>query len=184
MNRRVFISMLALSICLLFGMYIAKIFFPQEFVFVIENERIVAIGKYIDSHAWAYYLLGICTSFLTYWLYLCAVCKKRYLNLKECALVLVTIGISIGASFIGANFSTYMSIYPMIVLPFIMKARLREVAIVYPIHGLAQILSLEIRQLPMYVQYSNMLSATLLTFECYFWLLLFYIIFNYKKSEV
>lgn len=184
MNKKIFVTMLILSICLLVGMYVAKIFFPQEFVFVIENEYIVAVGEYIDSHAWAYYLLGICTSFLTYWLYLCAVCKKRYLDLKECALVLVTIGISIGASFIGTNFSTYMSIYPMIVLPFVMKARLQEVAIVYPIHGLAQILSLEIRQLPMYVQYSNILSATLLTFEMYFWLLLFYIIFNYKKSEV
>ena len=184
MNKRVFISMLVLSICLLFGMYIAKIFFPEEFVFVIENERIISIGEYIDNHAWAYYLLGICTSFLTYWLYLCAVCKKLYLNVKEIVIVFITIGISIGASFIGQNFSTYMNIYPMIILPFIMKAKLREVAIVYPVHGLSQILSLEIRNLPMYVQYSNMLSATLLTFECYFWLLLFYIIFNYKKSEV
>ena len=183
MKRSIFITMLILSICLLIGMYVAKIFFPEEFVFLIENERIFAIGEYIDNHAWAYYLLGICTSFLTYWLYLCAVCKKRYLNLKESLIVLVIIGISIGASFIGENFSTYMSIYPMIVLPFIMKARLREVAIVYPIHGLAQIFSLEIRQLPMYVQYSNTLSFTLLTFECYFWLLLFYIIFNYKKRE-
>lgn len=184
MKRSIFITMLILSICLLIGMYVAKIFFPEEFVFLIENERIFAIGEYIDNHAWAYYLLGICTSFLTYWLYLCAVCKKRYLTLKECALVLATIGISIGASFIGENFSTYISIYSMIVLPFIMKARLREVAIVYPIHGLAQILSLEIRQLPMYIQYNNSLCFLLLTFECYFWLLLFYIIFNYKKSEV
>lgn len=184
MSKKIFVTMLILSVCLLVGMYVAKIFFPQEFVFVIENERIVAIGEYIDSHAWAYYTLGIITSFVTYWLYLCAVCRKRKLNVKECVIVLITIAMSIGANFLNQNFATFMSIYPMIVLPFIMKARLREVAIVYPIHGLAQILSLEIRQLPMYIQYNNSLCFLLLTFECYFWLLLFYIIFNYKKSEV
>lgn len=184
MNKRVFVAMLMLSILLLAVMYIVKIFFPAEFVFAIENQHIIAVGDFIDSHEWAYYLLIIITAFITYWLYLCAVCRKLYLNIKEIIIVFIVIGASIASTFLGEKFATYMSIFPMIILPFIMKARLREVAIVYPVHGLAQILSLEIRQLPMYVQYGNILSATLLTVECYFWLLLFYIIFNYKKQEV
>lgn len=175
--------MLILSICLLCGMYVAKIFFPEEFVFVIENEKIVAIGNYIDNHAWAYYLLGICTSFLTYWLYLCAVCRKLYLNVIECVMVLIAIGISIGTSFLNNNICAHWNIAAMLLLPMIMKGKLKEVAIVYSVHGLAQVLSLEIRSLPMYIQYSNTLCFTLLTFECYFWILLFYIIFNYKKEE-
>lgn len=184
MNKSIFVSMLTLSICLLAGMYIIKIFFPEEFIFAIENERIIAIGEYIDDHAWAYYLLGIVTSFITYWLYLCAVCRKPKLRLKEKFLVLITIALSIVASFTNEKFATYMSIYPMIILPFLMKARLREVAIVYPVHGIAQILSLEIRQLPMYMNNVNSLTLYLVGIECYFWLLLFYVIFNYKKREV
>lgn len=184
MNKSVFVSMLSVSIILLVAMYVLKFFFPQEFVFAIENENIVAIGRYIDANLWADYLLGIVTSFLTYWLYLCAVCRKKFLNLKECAIVLLTIGLSIACSFINNSFVTYMSVCPMIILPFIMKARLKEVAIVYPVHGLAQILSLEIRNLPVYMTEVNSFIIYVMTIDCYFWLLLFYIIFNYKKEEV
>ena len=184
MNKSVFISMLTLSICLLAGMYILKIFFPQEFLFVIENKRIIAVGEYIDGHAWAYYMLGIITSFVTYWLYLCAVCKRRALNIKQCGIVLVAIAISIGLSFADEKLSNHFNIVSMLLLPWIFKGGLKEVAIVYSVHGLAQVLSLEIRGLSMYIQYSNTLFFVLLTLECYFWLFLFYIIFNYKKQEV
>ena len=184
MNKKVFISMLILTISFLVSLYVLKIFFPQEFVMSIQNERLIEIGTYIDSHQWSYYLFGICTSFLTYWLYLCAVCHKKWLGMKEILAILITIALSIGSQFIDPNFATYMSIFPMIILPCIFRANLRDVTIVYSVHGLAQILSLSIRNLPMYIQYFNSLFFMFMTIEMYFWLLLFYIILNYKKKEI
>ena len=70
-----------------------------------------------------------------------------------------------------------------VILPFIFKANLREVAIVYPIHGLAQILTLKIRNLPMYLTNVNSLISFALVFEMYIWLVLFYIIFNLKGGK-
>ena len=46
MNKKVFISMLILSISFLLGLYVFKIFFPQEFMMSIQNERIIAKGKF------------------------------------------------------------------------------------------------------------------------------------------
>lgn len=181
-NKKLYISMIVLIISFLVAMYVLKIFFPQQFVMAVENERLISIGNYIDSHKWAYYLFGIFTSFVTYHFYCCAVCKRLYLKLWQYLVILATIGLNIGFTFIDTRISSYISIMSFVVLPFIFKANLKEVAIVYPIHGLAQILTLSIRNLPTYIQYCNMLFATMLTFECYLWLILFYIIFNLKKE--
>ena len=75
MNKKVFISMLILSISFLLGLYVFKIFFPQEFMMSIQNERIIAIGTFIDNNKLIYYICCGMTSFLTYWLYCCA-CKN------------------------------------------------------------------------------------------------------------
>ena len=182
-NKKLYISMLVLVGVFLVSMYILKIFFPQEFVMAIENERFIQIGNYIDTHQWAYYLFGIFTSFITYSLYCSAVCKRAVLKWWEYLIILATIGASIAFSYVDKEIVTYISIMSFVILPFIFKANLREVAIVYPIHGLAQILTLKIRNLPMYLTNVNSLISFALAFEMYIWLVLFYIIFNLKGGK-
>lgn len=185
MNKRVFVSMVVLVVAFLFGMYILKFFFPEQFLFAVENDTIIEIGNYIDSHEWAYYIVGIATSFLTYWLYVCAVCAKKALSIKETLCVFATIGISIGLSFVDEEAIAICSYISLVALPVLFGCRnIKALAIVFSVHILAQYLSLQIRGLPLYVQYVNSLSFILLTLEMYLWLVLFYIIFNYKKSEV
>ena len=184
MNKRVFVSMVVLVVAFLLGMYILKFFFPEQFLFAIENDTIIEIGNYIDSHAWAYYIVGIATSFVTYWLYLCAVCGKRKLSIKETAVVLAVIGISIGMSFIDEAAVSVVSYISLIALPVLFGGRnIKALAIVFCVHTLAQYLSLQIRDLPLFMEQTNTFIFLLMTAECYLWLILFYIIYNYK-SEV
>ena len=70
MNKKVFISMLSLVISFLVGIYVLKIFFPEEFMMSIQNEQLVAIGKFIDSHIVITHICTAITSFITY-LYSC-----------------------------------------------------------------------------------------------------------------
>lgn len=182
MNKKVFKTMIALVIIFLLACYILKIFFPEQFVLSVENEIIIAIGNYIDNNEWAYYLFGIFTSFLTYWLYLCAVCKRWYLNWWQCLIVLAVIGASIGFSFVDVNLCSALSYTSLIILPFIFKAELKPVAIVFTTHIFAQFLTTSIRNLPVYIAYYNSLIFAFLTAECYLWLLLFYVYFNYKEK--
>ena len=151
MNKKVLKVMLVLVVVVLLFLYVAKLFFPEQFVLVVENKNIVAIGNYIQTHLWADLVFGILSSFATYSMYLCAVCQKWRLNWKEIILVLVTIGINIGLSYWNAGLASHFSIASMLILPLICKSNLKNVAIVFSVHGLAQVLSLMIRNLPMYM---------------------------------
>lgn len=182
MNKKVFRTMIALVVIFLVALYILKIFFPEQFILSVENKTIIAIGNYIDSNEWAYYLFGILTSFITYWLYLCAVCRKWYLNWWQCLVVLAVIGASIGLSFYDETLCSALSYTSFVFIPFIFGAKLTPVAITYTIHTFAQHITLSIRNLPLFIAYYNSLIFAFLTMECYLWLLLFYIYFNYKKE--
>ena len=182
MNKKVVKAMLALVVIFLVGLYILKIFIPDKFVMVIENEKLVEIGNYIDSHQWAYYLFGIVTSFITYWLYFCATIKKWYLNWWQILVVFAIIGGSIGLDFYNPVFAGVFTIVAMVIVPVIFKADGRYTLVVFGTHYLAQALTLEIRNLPIYLTSVNSMIFTLLTLEVYFWLLLFYIYPHIKEN--
>lgn len=182
-NKKLYISMIVLIIAFLIAMYVLKLFFPQEFVMFIENERIIAIGDYVDNHKWLYYICCGITSFITYWFYLCAVSHRLYLKWYECLYVLIAI-IGIRAiSLFDNTLATGLTCSMFLILPAITKGDIKTNAIVYSTHAMAQCLSLRIRELPIYLENINFLTSILMTFECYLWLMLLYIIFNIKKES-
>lgn len=183
MNRKVFISMLILAISFLVGLYIAKIFFPQEFVMAIQNEQLIAIGNFIDTHKWLYYICGGLTSFATYWLYLCAVSHRRYLKWWECLIIAVYIVIAKIIGTFDINIATAISIASFVVFPIITKGNLKSCGIVYSTHLIAQALSLSIRNLKLYLATTNFITMALMSIDMYLWLFLFYVVFNYKADK-
>lgn len=185
MNKKVFKAMIALVVIFLACLYVLKIFMPEQFVLSVENEIIITIGTYIDNNEWAYYLFGILTSFITYWLYLCAVCRRWYLKWYEILTVLVVIGGTILFSNIDINLYTALSYSSFIFLPLIFdkNVKLKDIVIVFTIHMFSQALSLSIRDLQVYMMNINSLTVCILGLESYLWLLLFYIYFNYNKKE-
>ena len=183
MNKKVFISMLTLSVIFLVGLYVFKIFFPQEFMMSIQSEKIIAIGTFIDSHEWLYYLCCGLTSFLTYWLYCCACSGRLYLKWYEVLEIVGVIVICRAVNFYDTTLATAISLCSFLFLPAIMKGDLKKTAIIYTTHTMCQALSLGIRSLPIYLTNTNFVTICLMTLECYFWLLLFYIIYNYKKEN-
>ena len=186
MNKKVFGTCISLVILFLAAMYVLKFFYPEQFVLAVENPQIIKIGQFIDTHAWAYYAFGVFSSFITYWLYCCACCKRWYLKWYECLIILAVIGCNIGLSFVDATIYQQFTISSMLLLPFIFKARLRGVAVTYSIHGLAQVLSLKIRNLPMFMANISSLVLNIVGIECWLWLIFFYLYYNYnnKKKEV
>ena len=183
MYNKVFKTMILLVITFILGLYVMKFFFPEKFVMIIENETLVSIGHFIDERWWLQEICDIFFSFITYWLYLGAVLRKWTLNWKEILAVLITIGISHGLYFIDAGISTYIPLIAMIILPAIFGSNLKIVAMVYSVHCLAQLLSTSIRSLPTLLTDVNYVTIVLMTIECYFWLLLFYVALNYDKQK-
>lgn len=183
MNKRLFQSMIYLAIGFLIGCYVLKFFLPEQFVLFVQNKRLVDIGYYIDTHPLAFYSFGILTSFTTYWLFCCAVCKKLYLSKKECFIVLIAVVGSIFITLIDVQLSTHYSVFSMIFLAYLFKAEFKETLIIFGIHGFAQAISLSIRDLTTYMMNFDSLSFLVLTFECYLWLILFYLKNNIRKEK-
>lgn len=175
--------MLHLCIVFLCALYILKLVIPEQFVITIENPTLVLIGNYIDTHCWLEYLTGCITAFITYWLYLCAVCQQWYLKFTECIIILIIIVLSLVCSIIDVNLYTALSYTSFIFLPALFKADIKNIAVVYTAHIFSQFLTLSIRDITAYVNAQNTLILLLLTLECYFWLILFYFYYNLKKEK-
>ena len=175
--------MLTLTVVFLVGLYVAKIFFPQEFMMSIQNEKLIMIGAYIDSHKWLYYICTGITAFITYWLFMCACKRKLYLNLIETLIIVLCVIILRLVYIYDVNLYSHLSVSSFFIIPLICKFDLKIATLIYFIHGLSQVLSLFIRELPMYLTNINFITTIFMVIEMYFWLILFYIIFNYKNKE-
>ena len=182
MNRHVLKTMLALVVVFLSAIYVLKIFLPEQFVLIIENKQLIAIGQYVDSNLWLYNIIAVVTSFISYWFYLGAVLKKYVLHWKE--LIAIAVAIAVTHLLYEFNQALYSaaSIAFMLLIPMLFKAEYKPVAIVFSTHYLSQTLSLLIRDLPSLLINVNFASIFLLTAESYLWLLLFYLYYNYKEG--
>ncbi len=75
---------------------IIKIFFPTCFEIVCESESFIKFGELADSSFLLKVIIGLCSSYLCYWLYYGALLSKFWLSKREtiiflCALVPLTI---------------------------------------------------------------------------------------------
>lgn len=183
MNKKVFITMLCLSVSFLALCYFLKFFFPQEFVMAVENERIIQIANFIDSNFILYYIVGGLSAFITYWLYCCACTHKLYLKWYECLIILAVVVICRIFNYVDINIMTAVSISSFIFLPALFKGDIKTTAIVYTIHCINQSLTLSIRNLVAYVLNMTTITTMILSIDMYIWLILFYILSNYKKEK-
>lgn len=184
MYKRVLKTMIALVVVFLVALYVLKIFMPEQFIMVIGNDKLIAIGNFVDNNLWLHIILGIITSFITYWLYIGAVTHKWCLNWKEIvAVIIICISTQIFYYFIDSNIGSAISIISMICLPLISNAQLKDVALVFSLHYFSQLLSISIRQLNFLLVNTNYATILLMGLECYFWLLLFYLYFNLKGER-
>lgn len=183
-NKRVIKVMIGLVVAFLVADYVLKFFYPEEFVMMIENERIVEIGAFIDARPWLTEICDIIFTFITYWLYLGAVTQKPSLTLKEVVMVTIAIAVTHTVYYFDVYLCSALSIAFMIAIPAISDARLRPVAIVFTVHSISQILATAIRALPTLLTNVNYATILLMAFESYFWLLLFYLLYNLRKEEL
>lgn len=184
MNKKVIKTMIGLVVIFLLAFYVLKIFFPQEFVMVIENPQLVKIGNFIDSNVIYTRICSGIMTFITYNLFICAVTRKWHLNWKELLCVFLVVVISRVIYFYNLNLATGITTIGMFIIPILFNKDLplKPFVITYSIHYFSQLLSLMIRDLPMYLTNINSIIAIVLTFECYLWLILLYLYFNYQKE--
>lgn len=175
--------MLYLVMGFLLTWYILKIFCPEVFVITINSKPLTAIGNFIDRYSFVNAIFRMSTGFLTYWLYLCAVCRMKNLSWRLVLAIIIALLGGTAVEYFFPTLSPYFGILAMIIIPALFKAQMKDMAIVFCSHFMFQWLSLEIRGLSSMMVITYSLAFFIMTLECYFWLLLFYLLFNYYKKE-
>lgn len=183
MNKKVLKTMIALVVVFLLACYVLKFFFPKQFVMAIENENIVKIGNYVDGHKWLQIVCAFITSFVIYWFYLCACLRRWWLKWQHIVVVLVIIGVTQGLYELDATLASGFSIVAMLVVPVLFRADLNIAITTFAIHYSSQLISTQIRQLPLLMTNINFATVLFLGLESYFWLLLCYLFFNFKEKK-
>lgn len=181
MNKNVIKTLLVLTILYLAVWYVLKFFFPEQFVLQISNPNLIKIGNYVDSNVILKHLCPAITSFATYYLYLGATLKQKKLNWKHIVTILIVIGLSIIVNISQFGILSYYHIFAMIILPAIFNGNSKNIAIVFSAHLLCQYLSLSIRNISSMMMCINSVLVLVMALECYAWLFLFYLYFNYKE---
>lgn len=172
-------------------LYLAKLIFPEWVIGVAQYEPIVEFGNYVDSHWWSYYPISMAFSYGIGYVYLCACCRTKRLNLKENIIVALEvilfnlIDIFLPSQAFNANIFL-MLLMPLLAL-YIRKENdikfMYSTILTFVIHSSAQILSLSIRDIGTKLSHFNTATLTILLIDCYIWLALLYFYYNYKKEE-
>lgn len=176
---------------LLLSFYVMKIFFPDFIVGVAETPSIVKFGNYVDNHKWAYYLFNGTTSFISLYLYVCAVCKIKKLKLLDCGIILFFIAISYIVEWLIPNqlFTYNVALYFILVLIIGKVDKIKDYEVFYSscicflITAFSQSISLEIRGISTLISYPNTATYFILLIDLYIWSMLLYLFFNYKGGK-
>lgn len=189
MNKRVIKVMLALVIVFLVAYYVLKFFFPEEFVMMIETPGLVAAGEFIDKHLWLTCIMGICLGVLFDYFYFGAVCQQIKLNWKLFLIIVLyntayTLFVNLAPfELVSTQTNLLISLADvyMILLPVVFTRKLLPLSVTYSINAVAQLLTLSIRDIALLMLNMNSLTVLCMSFECYLWMLLCFMLFNYKR---
>lgn len=182
--ENIWIMGLILSGAILLFLSILKLIFPSFVIETAQNEQICKIGRYIDTHKWAWYLASSILSFTLYYLSCCACCRKKRLSTKEMLIICAAILFGYAIKEILPQYYVAINNILMILLPCIMKAELFPTTVVYSSVNLLQVFTLEVRNIKSMIADYNFATLLILMIDVYIFEALLYFAFNYRKITI
>lgn len=185
MNKQVLRTMIIL--CWVFlALYAILKLVPQlasKFVIVVNNEKIVKAGQFIDSRVWLQQIVYGLTTLLTYHFYLCACVKKWHLSWKQYLVLIATIAVTNTIKYYVSGLCLIINVLIMVILPFALKGDYRTFIIIFVTHYLGQLAISFIRGAEISLVDLNIVSQLICTMDAYVWLLLYYLYANLYKEK-
>mgnify|MGYP007119974442 CR=1 FL=1 len=185
MNKQVLRTMIIL--CWVFlALYAILKLVPQlvsKFVIVVNNEKIVKVGQFIDSRVWLQQMVYGLTTLLTYHFYLCACVKKWHLSWKQYLVLIAIIVATNTIKYYVSSLCLIINVLIMVILPFALKGDYRTFIIIFVTHYLGQLAISFIRGAEISLVDLNIVSQLICTIDAYVWLLLYYLYANLYKEK-
>lgn len=183
MNKKVLKTMIFLCWGFLVAFAIMKIWFADKLLIVINNERIVDIGNFIDARPWLQQIVYGLTTLLTYQFYLCACVKKWHLTVKQYIVLCAIIAATNTLKYYYPELSLVVNVLIMIVYPFALKSEYKTFVIIFSAHYILQIIVSYIRSEPLNKVDLNTVSQIVMMVDSHICLLLYYLYSNLYKEN-
>ena len=183
MRKKVFTTFLSLVIGVMVAYYVLKFFYPEKFLLMITDPNILRFGEFLETHKVFDVIFSIIMTFVTHYLFACGSASKLYLNWWK---TLIVLGISVFNVLVAQNlgdFFLHTQITTMFICASLEDGKVRPATLIFGVHGYLQLLLLKIRGFETILPVLNKAVMYTLGFENLLWLILFYIIFNFKKEK-
>lgn len=176
---------------ILVGLYLLKFIFPEFVVSVAQIDAVTKFGNYVDTHMWAYYLFSFVVTFIVGYFYCGACCRKKRLKGIDMVLISLMIIILFVIERLLPQYYIVFNTILMLVVPCLIciidkKSDIKylySTVTTFSIYYLAQLFSLEIRNLSAMITFANTATFTILTIDFYIWVILLYNYYNFKEAK-
>jgi hypothetical protein len=175
--------MIVLLWVFLLSFVVIKLFFGEWFVTVVENEKILIMGQFIDEHKVVKLLVDTLVSILAMHFYLCS-CKQLWRLKVSWYLSISAYILAINVGYLwNSSIILVVDLLGLIIFPILLKADIKQTIVVFLLHELGQPILLFIRSEPLYLASTNYATQFFLLFDVYVWLALYYLYSNMYKEE-
>ena len=159
MNYKIAKTMLVLCIVYLIGFYILKFIFPELLLQTITSPTVLRLGEMIDRYFILEHALKLLSSFLTYYLFVCASTGKFKRTWLEMVYIVSGVVICKVIYHVLPQLYTHTSISVMLLLALLCKGNLIKTTIAFVLHGYCSQFLFAIRGFYTVVRYVNSISG-------------------------
>lgn len=183
MNIKIAKTLLILNIVYIVAFYIIKFAFPDFLLLQITDPNVLKLGSFIESsEVWLqiYYFLS---TFLTFYLFVCASTGKFKRKWYELIYIAVAVIINRLVTDFLPELCVHTSTSLMFLLALLCKSKMQYAVPAFVIYGYLSQFLFSIRGFETIILKINIASGFVLGLECYVWLFLFSLLFYLKESK-
>lgn len=183
MNRKLSLSLLALCSAYLIAFYIIKFAFPEWLLLQVTHPAIVRVGQFFQSSIWLMKSFQIFTTFVTFYLFVCAARGKFSLTLYEALYILAASVINKVVTIYLVEYAVHTSTSLMFLLVVLCKGKIQYAVPSFVVYGYATQMMLKIRGFATILKTFSVATGTILGIEAWVWLFVFTLIFKMKEDK-
>lgn len=176
-------TLLVLCIVYMVGFYILKFIFPEHLLLAIADDNVLRVGKFIESSTTTLHLYQVLSSFLTFYLFVCASKGSFKLRKRDFWYILIAVVVCKAINMFLPELYVHSSTSAIFLLSLFCKGKLGYTTITFVTHGFLSQFLTQIRGFGSIVYKINIASGLVLSFECFIWLILFGLLFYLMEKK-
>lgn len=183
MNKKIASTLLILCIIYIAGFYILKFIFPEQLLLVVTDPNVLKFGKFVESSAIVSYIYYFISTFVTFYLFVCASRGNFKLKWYEALYIIIAVVINNLVTDYLPDLAVHTSTSIMLLLALLCKGKLLYAIPTFIVHGYLSQFLFSIRGFETIILNINVASGLVLSLECYVWLICFGLIFYLKEKK-